>query len=448
MPSPNDLPFSRYGSQVLKPAPVSRFMAAFARDFRPSVDINVGVGYVNEDTLPYEALAEATAKVTREREVFRSSLNYGDPAGTVQLRSAVMAMLLDDALPEDRETLAGKSVLIGTNGATSILEGLAQIMEPGIVIMADPVYYIYSHFLTRFGYEILALPEDAQGMIPEKLEHALNDPAFDAKRLRFVYVVSVSNPTGSVLTNARRHRIVEILQGFGDKRGLSVPVIFDQAYVGLIHDEAVELQESAFRNDRRQSVYEVGTLSKILAPALRLGYIVGADGPLMRALQERNSDVGFSASPINQQVASVLLNDYLPNQKKRVLAGYRERALKLTDAFAAKLAPYLEEVRGGQAGFYFYLTFKDIETHDKSDFYNFLSRTTGDAAVDGESPESAPPKLAYIPGEYCVLPGGKLGSHGARSLRFSYGFEPTQRLLQAVDLIAEAAEYAISRSRS
>jgi aspartate/methionine/tyrosine aminotransferase len=164
----------------------------------------------------------------------------------------------------------------------------------------------------------------------------------------------------------------------------------------------------------------------------------------MSALQERNSDAGFSASVINQQIAAVLLNEFLPTQQRSVLDGYRQRAVEVRDAIDDKLAGYIEEVRGGQAGFYFYITFKEIPTHDSSDFYKFLNRTTGNEKVDS-SEGSILPRVAYIPGQYCVSPAGELIAHGNRSLRFSYGFEPLDRLIMAVAMIAEAAEYVSSR---
>lgn len=438
--------FSTYGRASITPSPVNRMMAGFARDFRDGVDINLGVGYVNERTIPVDLLRRAMDAIIADPVRYRQAFNYGGPEGSPNLIDSIGRFLIRTRWI-DKETLARRRLIIGPCGATSVLDALAEIFAPGIVVTSDPVYYVYANALERKGFELLAAPEDDEGIDLGALERRLAALGERLGELAFFYVVTVNNPSCTILSEARRSDLIGLASSLSERLGRRIPVFFDLAYELLIHDPGVGTRRSALGEDPLELVYEIGTLSKVLAPALRIGYLLGPPGPLMDAVVQKTSDTGFSAPLFAQEMAAWLLDHHIGEQLERVRAGYREKAAAVRQAIDKELGPYLESCRGGRAGFYFYLTFSRIETHTGSPFFRFLSRTTADPAIDGPPGEPGP-RVVYLPGEYCVHSRGELIEAGRRQLRLSYGYEEPETITRAIGLMAEAAEFALAHPES
>ena len=420
-------------------------MAAFASDFRDGVDINLGVGYVNESTIPREMIAQATAAVLGRPQEYDKALNYGASKGYQAFIDAIRRFLLANGIGQlTEDVLDRKEIVIGVSGATSLLEAVACVLRPGIVVTADPMYYIYCNFLERLGWEILPVPEDHDGIRTDVLAAKLAALGERKRDVRFLYIVTINNPTSTILSNARRSELLRIATGLSAELGVRVPLIFDKAYEELIHDPAAERPRSAMLDDEAELVYEISTVSKILAPGLRIGYMVGPDSPLLRTVVQRISDIGFSAPPITQTIAAYMLDHHIADQIATVKAGYRDKALAVGRRLDEQLGDEIADRTGGAAGFYYYVTFRDVETHEGSPFFRFLSRTTGDAAVDGPA-GNLNPCVIYIPGQYCVHPAGDLVALGRRQLRLSYGFEDVGNIRRAVELMKEAIRYARSK---
>jgi len=430
--------FSNYGRAASNPSPVNAMNRAFASDFRDGIDVNLGVGFVNEDTIPSDLIREAVDAVLSDSATYRQPLNYGDPRGTRALLAAVRQFHSRMAGPESRGLdWDGYAIAIGGCGATSLLDGLADVLTPGIVVTADPIYYIYGSALERKGYSLLGVPEDEEGPVPEAVAEAVAHLGDHAQDIAFFYFVTVNNPTCSCLSNARRHALVELVARISKEQGRAIPLLFDTAYEAIRHDPSLPPFESGLAYDANDLVYEFGTVSKIVAPGLRMGYIIGPNSPLMDAIVQRTSDVGLSPPTLNQEIVAYILKYHLDTQLERVNAGYRKKAAVMRAGIDEHFGDAVAASCGGRAGFYYYLTLGDVETHTASALFRHLTRTTGDAAWDGPA-ETRGPRVVYLPGEHCVQRGGALDAVGRRQFRLSYGFESSDGIKRAMALIGEA----------
>ena len=437
-----DILLSEYGKASSIPSPVNQLMTDFAVGFRDGCDINLGVGYVNERTIPHQQIQLACEKVLAHPEKYRASLNYGGAQGSPNLIESLRRFHIENRIGGITEqTLNRRDIVIGANGATSLLESITHLLPAGIVFTADPMYYIYCNDLEQKGFKVVAIPEDDEGLDTELLKAKLTALGDESAAIRFFYVVTVNNPTCTILSNHRKRELVNIATRLSYEVGRKIPLFFDNAYSDLVHDSTIEPLASALCYDELGIVYEVGTLSKILAPGLRIGYLIGSKGPFLNGIIQRTSDIGFSAPLINQEIASYLLDHGIETQIEKVNKGYQQKAKQVKMWIAELLGDNIQECRGGSAGFYFYLTLANVATGANSDFFKFLTRTTGHEVVDGPS-NAQHPKVIYIPGEHCVHPDGEMVEVGKRQLRISYGFEELPQIHTALKLMKSAIDYS------
>ena len=376
-----DVLLSEYGEASSVPSAVNRMMTDFAVGFRDGYDINLGVGYVNENTIPRQQIQIACEAVLANPKKYRAALNYGGAQGSPNLIASIRKFHIDNRIGGiKKDTFNTRDIVIGANGATSLLESVTHLLPAGIVFTADPMYYIYCNDLGRKGFTLVAIPEDDAGLQTDLLSVKLDRLGSGKESIQFFYVVTVNNPSCTILSNRRKREIVEIVTQLSHEVGRKIPLFFDNAYRDLVHDSTVEPLESALCYDELGIVSEIGTLSKILAPGLRIGYLIGPKGAFLNSIIQRTSDIGFSAPLINQEIASYLLDNGIETQIEKVNKGYQNKAKQVKTWITELLGDNVQECRGGSAGFYYYLTLANITTDSKSDFFKFLTRTTGHEA--------------------------------------------------------------------
>lgn len=220
-------------------------------------------------------MQEAAAKALARRDA--GPLQYGNELGPASLREQIVAYLgrrnAPGALPEPTD-------LVITGGISQALDLLCTLLtEPGqVVLVEEPTYHLAKLVFRDHGLVQVPVASDAGGMLPEALDEALTrHPG------ALVYLVpAFGNPTGITLSPERARRVVAT----ADKHGAWL--IADEVYRLLDFGIGPSASLSAYGSDR---VVALGSFSKILAPGLRLGWLVGP-----RSLAERLEGSGLLQS--------------------------------------------------------------------------------------------------------------------------------------------------------
>ena len=276
-------------------------------------------GLPSADTFPVEAMREATARVLTDAP--REALQYATSEGYGPLREWVSAQLSAQGMdaPADR-------VLI-TNGSQQGLDLVGRVLlDAGSTVAVEaPTYLGALQAFTPNEPDYVTVAGDADGPLPESVL-ALGRAA---QRPRMLYVLpNFQNPTGRVIPAARRDAIVAAAQA------ARIPLLEDNPYGDLWFDEAPPAPLAA--RWAEGTIY-MGSFSKVLAPGLRLGYVVAPaalHGKLLQLKQAADLHTGsFAQRVVHQVIKDGFLDQHIPTIRDR----YRAQR----DAMAAALREHL-----------------------------------------------------------------------------------------------------------
>ncbi len=169
---------------------------------------------------------------------------------------------------------------------------------------------------TRLGVNAIGIPLDRDGMRMDALAAALDDLKRRGIRAKYIYTVpTVQNPTGTILTEARRVEMLKLAEQH------AVPIFEDDCYADLIWDG--KRPPALYAMSRHGGVVHIGSFSKSIAPALRVGFIV-AEWALLSRMLPIKTDAGSGA------LEQMVLGEYCP-------AHFDSHVPELTRALRAKL---------------------------------------------------------------------------------------------------------------
>jgi 2-aminoadipate transaminase len=254
--------------------------------------ISFAGGLPAPEVFPVEAFGKACERVLRD---FGSkALQYSTTEGYLPLREMIARHTRRYGIKINPD-----NILI-TTGSQQALDLLGKIfINPGDrILVEEPTYLGAIQAWKAYGAEFVPVPVDEQGMVMEAFEDALRAGP------KFIYVLpNFQNPTGVTLSEARRRKLIDLADQYG------VPIVEDDPYGQLryngSHLPSIVVLDSQSRDHGetcyRGNVIYLSTFSKILAPGLRLAWVIAPPEVISKLVQAKQG-ADLHTSSLNQMV--------------------------------------------------------------------------------------------------------------------------------------------------
>jgi len=327
-------------------------------------------------------------------------LGYSHPKGNPALRERIA-----EHVREEYGILASPEEILVTSGAQQALYLISLcLLSPGDAIAMEGPSYAYSlPLFSSAGLRLYRLPMDQQGVAVEEIR-ALHQ----AHRIRMVFVnPTYQNPTGIVWSQSRRRRVLEIC------RELRIPLVEDDAY-GILTLAGCRKPPAPIKAlDEEGVVLYVNSLSKTMAPGLRIGWLIGPISVIDR-LADAKRQMDFGTSSVSQQLAVALLERHRwRRQIDRVSHHLNRQSQTMRTALRKEMGGFMEW-NSPQGSYHLW-----CRLHKPADEQELLDLAIREGVV--------------------FTPGGVYGAEPGW-LRLTYSWESKERLEEGIRRLAKALE--------
>lgn len=356
--------------------------------------ISFAGGLPSPNTFPVEEIKHAVDRIMESDEAF-SALQYGPTEGYKPLRQWVVNLINQ----RENTKLTTDNVLIVTGSQQALdLIGKALIDKGTKVLVETPTYLGGLQTFTQYEPKYVSIASDNQGLNPDKISDE------DAKAANFLYTIpNFQNPTGRRLPVERRKKLAE------KAKASNLLIIEDDPYGELDYQGHRLPSLISFAPDN--TVY-LGSFSKILAPGMRLGYVVGPAEFISKLVQLKQAADLHTPSYTQHIAYQVIKDGYLNNHIPKIRELYKTRCefmLKQLEKYMPKTVRWTTP-EGGM--------FIWVELPEHIDTTELLS-----IAVNNN--------VAFVPGESFFATNAK-----KNCLRLAFVTVPEERIEQGIKILA------------
>lgn len=362
---------------------------------RPDI-ISLAGGLPDEQLMPRDAIARAAESALTDP----ARLQYTESAGWGPLREVLAAR--ESALLGRTVPLSEVFVTHGSQQALSLLGEV--LLDPGaLVVVEDPAYVGALQVFRAAGARIESIALDAEGMRVDALAQLLAR----GERPTLVHTVSnFHNPRGVTMSAERRRELAALAEQYG------FWVVEDDPYGELWFDRPAPDAVASYS----PNVIRLSSASKILAPTLRVGWMVAPDA-VCRGVELLKQGADLCGSALTQQIAADLLADegWLGAHLDKVRGIYGERATALVSAVRERFGDRV------------------ISTDAAGGMFVWVDFTDGTDTVE-LLPRAVEHGVAYVPGSAFAVSRSYRGS-----MRLCFTTSDADTLTEAVDRLVVAS---------
>ncbi|KID42352.1 aminotransferase-like domain-containing protein [Fructilactobacillus fructivorans] len=271
--------------------------------------ISFGGGLPAPELFPVEEMKTAADKVFDKYG--KVVLQYSEAIGYSKLRKQIIDLMKERKVEVKLDNVG---IVTGSQQAIDLIARM--LLNPGdVVITEDPTYLAAIDVFNSYGANIVGVSMDDDGMKTDDLEKLVKK----YPEAKFIYTIpNFQNPTGRTMTEYRRKKLVKIA------KDAEIPVVEDDPYGAIRY--AGNYVPPLKHFDRDGGVIYLSSFSKILAPGLRMGWIV-ADKSFMNKFVMLKQNADLHTDNLTQYIVSQFLIDVdIKKHIKDITHVYEHRA--------------------------------------------------------------------------------------------------------------------------
>jgi 2-aminoadipate transaminase len=371
----------------------------------PEDCIRLSSGYPAPDLVPSKQLKEAVTRLLEEEQDL--PLHYLGSPRIPKLKEQIQERLAARGI-----RVSGEELLI-TSGACQAIDLIARILinEDTVVAVESPTYVEALEIFKNYTHHFMSIPIDEHGLKIDVFEEMLAERKRKGLALpRFLYTIpTFQNPTGTTMAAERRQQVLDLAVKY------NFLILEDDAYGELCFKNTPSPLKAM---DEAGRVLHVGSLSKVVAPGMRIGWVAGAS-EFITAMAWFKKDLD---QPFAQATMAVFLENTDLEERLAILKEtYKDKCSVLISSLKKDL-PNKVSWFVPEGGYFVWIKIPDVDT----------SQMLTHAMNEG---------VSYVPGKYFFLN----QSEGTEYLRLSFSYVDEKGIAKGIQILGKVISSIMSK---